>query len=119
MKKKKPKIENMVVNDIKISETSKQWLVERRRIYEIRKDRSLRFQLIKWIKKVDKNGAILGQPWFQFLAIRLVSNAEILGQLRFQFAAIKVVRNVPILGQPDTFERKHIEFHSWTMWCEM
>ena len=47
MKKKKPKIENMVVNDIKISETSKQWLVERRRIYEIRKDRSLRFQLIK------------------------------------------------------------------------
>ena len=58
----------MVVNDIKISETSKQWLVERRRIYEIRKDRLLRFQLIKmdlkkWIK-VDKNGAILGQPWF-------------------------------------------------------
>ena len=68
---------------------------------------------------MDKNGAILGQPWFQFLAIRLVSNAEILGQLRFQFVAIKVVRNVPILGQPDTFERKHIEFHSWKMWCEM
>ena len=68
LKKKKPKIENMVVNDIKISETSKQWLVERRRIYEIRKDRLLRFQLIKmdlkkWIK-VDKNVAILGQPWF-------------------------------------------------------